>query len=153
MGHFCPPGSGSGFRIRIRIHWPDLIRILYGSGSETLGRSAIKRRFLCDFTLNPSSQLRKPQQQFQNPTFFLNLSEACIQQKAKLPIIADPNRGTSDQQRGSEHHFTIKDTWAWWPDPSDARYPRRWACAGFPQTSCNWAGCGPLKYGQNATKT
>ncbi len=24
MGHFCPPGSGSGFRIRIRIHWPGL---------------------------------------------------------------------------------------------------------------------------------
>jgi hypothetical protein len=23
VGHFCPPGSGSGFRIRIRIHWPD----------------------------------------------------------------------------------------------------------------------------------
>ncbi len=27
MGHFCPPGSGSGFRIRIRIHLPDWIRI------------------------------------------------------------------------------------------------------------------------------
>ncbi len=27
VGHFCPPGSGSGFRIRIRIHWPDWIRI------------------------------------------------------------------------------------------------------------------------------
>jgi hypothetical protein len=25
VGHFCPPGSGSGFRIRIRIHWPDWI--------------------------------------------------------------------------------------------------------------------------------
>ncbi len=36
MGHFRPPGSGSGFRIRIRnrIHWPDWIRIQ--SGSETL---------------------------------------------------------------------------------------------------------------------
>ncbi len=33
VGHFCPPGSGSGFRIRIRIHWPDWIRIQYGSGS------------------------------------------------------------------------------------------------------------------------
>jgi hypothetical protein len=30
MGHFCPPGSVSGFRIRIRIH------CLIGSGSETL---------------------------------------------------------------------------------------------------------------------
>ncbi len=34
VGHYCPPGSGSGFRIRIRIHWPDWIRIQYGS--ETL---------------------------------------------------------------------------------------------------------------------
>ncbi len=32
-GHFCPPGTGSGFRIRIRIHWPDWIRIQSGSGS------------------------------------------------------------------------------------------------------------------------
>jgi hypothetical protein len=23
LGHFCPPGSGSGFRFRIRIHLPD----------------------------------------------------------------------------------------------------------------------------------
>ncbi len=30
LGHFCPPGSGSG------IHWPDWIRIQSGSGSETL---------------------------------------------------------------------------------------------------------------------
>ncbi len=36
VGHFCPPGSGSGSRIRIRIHWPDWIRIQSGSGSETL---------------------------------------------------------------------------------------------------------------------
>ncbi len=38
MGHFCPPGSesGSGFRVRIRMHWPDLIRIQFGSGSATL---------------------------------------------------------------------------------------------------------------------
>ncbi len=36
MGHFCPPGSGSGsgFPIRIRIHRPDWIRIQYGSGSR-----------------------------------------------------------------------------------------------------------------------
>jgi hypothetical protein len=27
VGNFCLPGSGSGFRIRIRIHWPDWIRI------------------------------------------------------------------------------------------------------------------------------
>ncbi len=27
MGHFCPPVSGSRFLIRIRIHWPDWIRI------------------------------------------------------------------------------------------------------------------------------
>ncbi len=38
VSHFCPPGSGSGFRIRIRIHWPDWIRIR--SGSETLLRRA-----------------------------------------------------------------------------------------------------------------
>ncbi len=36
VGHFCPPGSGSGFRIRIRIHWPDWIHIQSGSRSETL---------------------------------------------------------------------------------------------------------------------
>ncbi len=36
VGHFCPPGSGSGFRIRIRIHRPDWIRIQSGSGSTTL---------------------------------------------------------------------------------------------------------------------
>ncbi len=36
MGHFCPPGSGSGFRILIRIHWPDWIWIQSGSGSATL---------------------------------------------------------------------------------------------------------------------
>ncbi len=37
MGNFCPPGSesGSGFRIRIRMHWPDWIRIQLGSGSAT----------------------------------------------------------------------------------------------------------------------
>ncbi len=35
VGHFCPPGSGSVFklRIRIRIQWSDWIRIQYGSGS------------------------------------------------------------------------------------------------------------------------
>ncbi len=36
LGHFCPPGSGSAFRIRIRIHWPNSIRIQLGPGSETL---------------------------------------------------------------------------------------------------------------------
>ncbi len=41
MAHFCPPGSGSGFRIRIRIHWPDWIRIQSGSGSATLVLSCI----------------------------------------------------------------------------------------------------------------
>ncbi len=36
VGHFCPPGSGSGygFRLLIRIHRPDWIRIQYGSGSR-----------------------------------------------------------------------------------------------------------------------
>ncbi len=34
VGHFCPPGSGSGFRIRIRIHWPDWIQVpRFGSQS------------------------------------------------------------------------------------------------------------------------
>ncbi len=42
VGHFCSPGSGSGFRIRIRIHWPDWIRIQSGSGSETLSIFQIK---------------------------------------------------------------------------------------------------------------
>ncbi len=36
MVHFCPPGSGSGFRIRIRIHWSDWIRIQSGYRSEIL---------------------------------------------------------------------------------------------------------------------
>ncbi len=38
VGHFCPPGSGSGsvFKLRIRIQWSDWIRIQSGSGSETL---------------------------------------------------------------------------------------------------------------------
>ncbi len=36
VGHFRPPWSGSGFRILIRIHWLDRIRIQSGSGSETL---------------------------------------------------------------------------------------------------------------------
>ncbi len=36
VGHFCPPRSGSGFRIRIRIHWPEWIWIQFGSGSATL---------------------------------------------------------------------------------------------------------------------
>ncbi len=41
VGHFCPPGSGSGsvFKLRIRIQWSDWIRIQYGSGSETLQNS------------------------------------------------------------------------------------------------------------------
>ncbi len=40
VGPFCPPGSGSGFRIwiQIQIQWPDWIRIEsgYESGPETL---------------------------------------------------------------------------------------------------------------------
>ncbi len=34
VGHICPPGSRSVFGIRI--HWPDWIRIQYGSGSAIL---------------------------------------------------------------------------------------------------------------------
>ncbi len=37
--HFCPPGSG--LRKRIRIHWPDWIRIQFGSGSATLQKSPV----------------------------------------------------------------------------------------------------------------
>ncbi len=37
--NFCPPGSGTEFWIRIRIHWPDGIRIHKGSGFETLVRT------------------------------------------------------------------------------------------------------------------
>jgi hypothetical protein len=33
VGHFCLPGSGSVFKLRIRIQWSDWIRIQYGSGS------------------------------------------------------------------------------------------------------------------------
>ncbi len=36
-GSFFPPRSGSGFRIRIRIHWPDWIQIQ--SGSPTLPKT------------------------------------------------------------------------------------------------------------------
>ncbi len=35
VGHILP-GFRSGFRMRIRIHWPDWIRIQSGPGSETL---------------------------------------------------------------------------------------------------------------------
>ncbi len=35
MGQFWPPESGSGFRIRIRIHWLDWIRIQLGSEPES----------------------------------------------------------------------------------------------------------------------
>ncbi len=36
VGHFCPPGWGSGsvIKLRIRIQWSDWIRIQYGSGSR-----------------------------------------------------------------------------------------------------------------------
>jgi hypothetical protein len=42
VGHFCPPGSGSGFRIRIliRIHWPDWIRIQFRSRSGSTSATA-----------------------------------------------------------------------------------------------------------------
>ncbi len=40
VGHFCPPGSGSGSVFKLRI------RIQYGSGSETLRRTLTKLRFL-----------------------------------------------------------------------------------------------------------
>ncbi len=45
VGHFCPPGSGSGFLIRI--HWPDWIRIQLGSGSATLNRTNEKLLIAC----------------------------------------------------------------------------------------------------------
>ncbi len=41
VGHFCHLGSGSGFRIRIRIHRPDWIRIQSGSGSATLHKASV----------------------------------------------------------------------------------------------------------------
>ncbi len=45
MGNFCPPESG----FRIRIHWPDWIRIQsgygYGSGSATLLQTKFKMFF------------------------------------------------------------------------------------------------------------
>ncbi len=41
VSHFRPPGSGSRFRIRIRIHWLDWIRIQYGFGSETLPQTYV----------------------------------------------------------------------------------------------------------------
>ncbi len=37
VGHFCPPGSGS--RFRIRIHWPDWIRIQSLSTASSYGRA------------------------------------------------------------------------------------------------------------------
>ncbi len=36
VSHFCPPGSGSGLRIRVRIQGPHWIRIQSGSGSTAL---------------------------------------------------------------------------------------------------------------------
>ncbi len=50
VGHFCPPGSGSGFRIRIRIHRPDWIRIQ--SGSTTL-----KKEKNCYSVTEPNTDL------------------------------------------------------------------------------------------------
>ncbi len=49
--HFCPPGSQSGFRIRIRIHWPDWIRIqsLVRFGSETLLKRCVYTFLKCRF--------------------------------------------------------------------------------------------------------
>ncbi len=52
VGHFCPPGSGSGFRIRIRIHWPDWIRIR--SGSETLLSGLYLVRESCKILIGPA---------------------------------------------------------------------------------------------------
>ncbi len=47
VGHFCPPGYGSVFKLRIRIQWSDWIRIQYGSGSETLQKSKRKKGPYC----------------------------------------------------------------------------------------------------------
>ncbi len=50
VGHFCPPGSGSRFRIRIRIHRPYWIRIQ--SGSTTLKKITYKEGVWRSFFLS-----------------------------------------------------------------------------------------------------
>ncbi len=55
VGHFCPPGSGSGFRIRIGIHWPDWIRIQTGSGSRSGSETLVCTFVICAVVL------KKPQ--------------------------------------------------------------------------------------------
>ncbi len=45
VGHFCPPGSGSGFKLRIRIQWSDWIRIQYGSGYGSGSETLVQRPF------------------------------------------------------------------------------------------------------------
>ncbi len=50
-GNFCLPGSGSRFRIRIRIHWPDWNRIQLGAGSTTLFYYWIFVSLSCEFWL------------------------------------------------------------------------------------------------------
>ncbi len=66
VGHFCPPGSesGSGFRIRIRIYWPDWIRVQLGSGSATLVTAilmqfVIKRCHCSVLRRHPCVEIRK----------------------------------------------------------------------------------------------
>jgi hypothetical protein len=69
VGHFCPPGSGSGFRIRI--HWPDWIRIQSGSGSATLhyrGRYQLPVQALPGSVVNNSIGFHTDP----DPAFYLN---------------------------------------------------------------------------------
>ncbi len=49
MRHFCPPGSG--FRIRIRIHWPDRIRIRI----RNPGKNTVPLAYLLPSSMMPDS--------------------------------------------------------------------------------------------------
>ncbi len=42
VGHFCPPESGFRKQIRIRIQWPDWIRIQFGSGPQPWVQQSIR---------------------------------------------------------------------------------------------------------------
>ncbi len=48
--YFCGSCLPPWFRIRIRIHWPDWIRIQSGSGSETLSKIDASLCWTCSFT-------------------------------------------------------------------------------------------------------
>ncbi len=101
MGHFCPPWSGSGFRIRIwiwirtwiriRIHWPDWIRIR----SES---KALEEKILIDKDQNVTG-----------PETLLS----------QVPVLAGPDRACASASPSSGVPHTARIDWA--PTPPQLR--------------------------------